>query len=116
LPNRLFTEIIPAKEEFQMSIVQFARFKSDNAELMIKNARIAKKIFEKHGAEFLRLSRFHTGVWAGEFLVTTRYANWEVYGKVQEAVAKDADFAKLWAQSMETAELTARNIAVGIDL
>ena len=99
-----------------MSIVQFTRFKSDDAEQMMKNARVGKKIFEKHGAEFLRLSRFHTGAWAGEWLVTTRYSSWEVYGKVQEAVAKDADFAKLWSQTMEIADLTARSIAVGIDL
>jgi len=99
-----------------MSIVQFARFKSDNAEQVIKNARIAKKIFEKHGAEFLRLSRFHTGGWAGEWLITTRYSNWEVYGKVQDAIAKDADFAKLLLQQMEIAEMVGRNIAVGIDL
>jgi len=74
-----------------MSIVQFARFKSNNAEQVIKNARVAKKIFEKHGAEFLRLSRFHTSAWAGEWLITTRYSDWETYGKVQDAVAKDAD-------------------------
>ena len=99
-----------------MSIVQFARFKSNNAEQVIKNARVAKKIFEKHGAEFLRLSRFHTGAFAGEWLITTRYSNWEVYGKVQEAVAKDADFTKLLSQQMEIAEMVGRNIAVGIDL
>ena len=99
-----------------MSIVQFARFKSNNAEQVIKNARVAKKIFEKHGAEFLRLSRFHTSAWAGEWLITTRYSDWETYGKVQDAVAKDADFAKLLAQQMEIAEMMGRNIAVGIDL
>ena len=99
-----------------MSIVQFARFKSNNAEQVIKNARVAKKIFEKHGAEFLRLSRFHTGAWAGEWLITTRYSDWETYGKVQDAVAKDADFAKLLSQQMEIAEMMGRNIAVGIDL
>jgi len=53
-----------------MSIVQFARFKGNNAEQVIKNARVAKKIFEKHGAEFLRFSRFHTSAWAGEWLIT----------------------------------------------
>lgn len=99
-----------------MSIVQFTRFKGGDSEQLIKNARVAKQIFEKHGAEFLRLSRFHTGAWAGEWLVTTRYPNWEVYGKVQEAVAKDPDFAKVWARTMELSELTGRNIAVGIDL
>jgi len=99
-----------------MSVVQFTRFKSDNSEEMVKTAKIAKKIFEKHGAEFLRLSRFHTSAWACEWLITTRYSNWETYGKVQDAVAKDADFAKLLSQQMEIAEMVGRNIAVDIDL
>jgi hypothetical protein len=99
-----------------MAIIQFTRFKSDNPEEMVKTAKQAKSIFEKHGAEFLRLSRFHTGMWAGEWLVSTRYSSWEVYGKVQEAVAKDAAFAKLLAHTATFAELTGRNIAVGVDL
>jgi hypothetical protein len=37
-----------------MAITQFTRFKSDKTEEMIKNAKNAKTIFEKHGAEFLR--------------------------------------------------------------
>ena len=82
----------------------------------IKTAKQAKAIFEKHGAEFLRLSRFHTGMWAGEYLVATRYSSWEAYGKVQEALAKDETFAKLFAHTTTFAELTGRNIAVGIDL
>ena len=40
-----------------MPIVQFTRFKTDKTEEMVKIVRQAKKIFEKHGAEFLRLSR-----------------------------------------------------------
>jgi hypothetical protein len=99
-----------------MSIVQFTRFKSDKAEDMVKTAKQAKTIFEKHGAEFLRLSRFHTGMWAGEWLVATRYSSWEVYGKVQEGLAKDPAFAKLMAHTSTIAELTGRNIAVGVDL
>ena len=99
-----------------MSVVQFTRFKAGDREQVIKNARAAKQIVEKHGAEFLRLSRFHSGSWAGEWLITIRFANWEVYGKVQDAIAKDADFAKLLLQQMEIAEMVGRNIAVGIDL
>src|SRR5258706_14929354 len=99
-----------------MAIVQFTRFKSDKSEEMVKTAKQAKAIFEKHGAEYLRLSRFHTGVWAGEWLGVTRYASWEVYGKVQEAVAKDEAFAKLYAHTLTFAELTARNVALRIDL
>ena len=99
-----------------MAIVQFARFKGGDAEQIIKISRVSKQIFEKHGAEYLRVSRFHTGQYAGEWLVTTRYANWEVYGKVQEAVAKDPEFAQVQANGMKIAELQGRNIAVGIDL
>jgi hypothetical protein len=99
-----------------MPIVQFTRFKTDKVEETVQIIRQAKKIFEKHGAEFLRLSRFHTGHWAGVLLVTTRYSNWEVYGKVQEAVAKDPEFAQLQADGMKIAELQGRNIAVSIDL
>jgi hypothetical protein len=99
-----------------MPIVQFTRFKTDKPDEMVKIVRQAKKIFERHGAEFLRLSRFHTGPWAGELLVSTRYASWEVYGKVQEAVANDPEFAQVQADGMKIAELQARNIAVSIDL
>ena len=99
-----------------MPIVQFTRFKTDKPDELVQIVRRAKKIFEKHGAEFLRLSRFHTGPWAGELLVTTRYSNWEVYGKVQEAVANDPEFAQVQADGMKIAQLEGRNIAVGIDL
>lgn len=99
-----------------MPIVQFTRFKTDKAEEFVQIVGRAKTIFEKHGAEFLRLSRFHTGAWAGQLLVTTRYSSWEVYGKVQEAVAKDLEFAQVQADGMKIAELQGRNIAVSIDL
>ena len=52
----------------------------------------------------------------GEWLVSTRYSSWEVYGKVQEGWQRTKHFAKLWAHATTFAELTGRNIAVGIDL
>ena len=42
------------------------------------------------------MSKFHTGMWAEEWLIVTRYASGEVYGKVQEKVANDPAFAKLY--------------------
>ena len=98
------------------AITQMTRFKSDKTEEMVKNARNAKIIFEKHGAEFLRVSRFHTGLWAGEWLVVTRYSSWETYGKAQQGLAKDPDFARLMENTAKIAELSGRNITVGIDL
>ena len=58
----------------------------------------------------------HTGMWAGEWLIVTRYASREVYGKAQEAVAKDEAFAKLMASTATIAQLMGRNISVGVDL
>jgi hypothetical protein len=55
-------------------------------------------------------------MWTGEWLVATRYASWEVFGKVQEGLAKDSAFAKLMASMKSFAELTSRNITVGVDL
>jgi hypothetical protein len=98
------------------AITQMTRFKSNKTEEMVKNARAAKIIFEKHGAEFLRVSRFHTGLWAGEWLVVTRYPSWAAYGKAQDGLAKDPDYAKLMSNTANIAELSGRNITVGIDL
>ena len=98
------------------TITQFTRFKSDKSEEMIRTAKQAKAIFEKHGAEFLRLSRFHTGAWAGEWLIVSRYPSWEAYGKAQEKVANDPEFAKLYANTSTFATLTGRNISVGVEL
>jgi hypothetical protein len=99
-----------------MSITQLTRFKSDNAEEMLKTAKQAKKLFEKHGAEWLRLSRFHSGEFAGQWLAASRYASWESFGKAQEGLAKDSDFAKLQAHMTTFAQLTGRNITVSFEL
>ena len=99
-----------------MSIIQFTRFKSDKSEEMVKAAKRAKALFEKHGAEYLRLSRFHTGIWAGEWLAVSRYPSWSAYGQAQERLAKDPEFQKLLAELPAFCELTARNISVGVDL
>ena len=50
-----------------MAIVQLTRFRSEKTEDMIEAAKMAKKIFEGHGAEYLRLSRFCGGAFAGEW-------------------------------------------------
>ena len=99
-----------------MAITSMTRFKSDKAEEMAKAAKQAKKIVEKHGAEFLRMSRFHTGPWIGEWLVVTRYPNWEAYGRAQEGMAKDPAWAKLLADTAKIAQMMGRNITVGVDL
>ncbi len=99
-----------------MSIIQLSRFKSNNAEEMKKIGKQAKALFEKHGAETLHGHIFHSGPFAGEWLITTRYASWEAYGKAQGALAKDPAWAKQLGHLSTVAELTARSLAVEVDL
>jgi len=98
------------------TVTSFTRIKSDNTEEVVKNAKEAKKIVEKHGAEFLRVSRFHTGPWIGDWLVVVRYPSWEAHGKAQEAMAKDPAWAKVIANTAKIAQVMGRNITVGTDL
>ncbi len=99
-----------------MSVAQLTRFKGGKPEEMIKAAKQAKTLMEKHGAEYFLLNRFHTGSWAGEWLVVSRFPSWAAYGKAQEGLAKDSDYQKLLAHVLGIAEMTGRNIVVGVDL
>src|SRR5271155_2626796 len=99
-----------------MSITQLTRFKSTNSEEMIKAAKQAKTLFEKHGAEWLRLSRFHAGEFTGQWLAASQHSSWEAYGKAQEGLAKDPEFIELLTHMTTFSELTGRNITVGVDL
>ena len=85
------------------TVTSFTRIKSDDSEGVVKNLKEAKKIIEKHGAEFLRVSRFHTGPWIGDWLVVVRFPNWEAHGKAQEAMAKDPAWAKMLAMQRKLA-------------
>jgi hypothetical protein len=41
-----------------------------------ENAKKAKALVEKHGAELFRVVRFHTGNFVGEWLVVAGYPSW----------------------------------------
>ena len=99
-----------------MAIVQFTRFKGGKPEEMIASAKKAKVFWEKNGAEWFRMSRFHTGAMAGEWLISVRFPDWLAYGKAHEALSKDHEYQQILAGVMGKAELTGRNVAVGIDL
>jgi len=88
----------------------------DNAEEMVKPPNSRRQSLKNMVPNFFGCPASTRACWAGEWLIVTRYANWEVYGKTQEAVARDEAFAKLYAHTTTFAELTGRNISVGVDL
>jgi 3-hydroxyisobutyrate dehydrogenase-like beta-hydroxyacid dehydrogenase len=99
-----------------MTITVMTRYKVSNAEIMTKTATEAKKLVEKHGAEFADMSHIHTGAFAGEWLFVARYADWVVFGKAQEGLANDPAWAKMLKLAATVSELTGRNITDSVDL
>ena len=99
-----------------MSVSQLTRFKGGKPADMAKAAKQAKAIWMKHGAEYVVFSRFHTGAWTGEWLFVVRCGDWATFGKAQDGVAKDPAFQKLLTHVLSMAEVTGRNITVGVDI
>lgn len=99
-----------------MTITVMTRYKVSDAKIMTKTATEAKKLVEKHGAEFADMSHIHTGAFAGEWLFVARYADWVVFGKAQEGLAKDPAWAKMLALAATVSELTGRDITDSIHL
>jgi 3-hydroxyisobutyrate dehydrogenase-like beta-hydroxyacid dehydrogenase len=99
-----------------MTITVMTRYKVKDAKIMTKTATEAKRLVEKHGAEFADMSHIHTGAFAGEWLFVARYADWVVFGKAQEGLEKDPDWAKMLALAATASELTGRNITDSIHL
>jgi 3-hydroxyisobutyrate dehydrogenase-like beta-hydroxyacid dehydrogenase len=99
-----------------MTITVMTRYKVSDAKTMTKTATEAKKLVEKHGAEFADMSHIHTGAFAGEWVFLARYADWVVFGKAQEGLAKDPAWAKMLALAATVSELTDRNITNSVEL
>ena len=98
------------------AITVMTRYKGGTIDQARENAKKAKVIHEKHGAELWRAGRFHTGAFVGEWLVVVRYASWSAYAKAQESLANDPEYQQLSAHVAAQTEVTGRNIVVGLDL
>ena len=99
-----------------MSVTTLVRYKGGKPEEMVSIGKTAKPILEKHGAEYVRLGRFHTGNYAGEWLAVIRYPNWAAYGKAQEGMATDQEYQKVLAHLLSLVEMTGREVIVGYDI
>lgn len=95
-----------------MPVMGFTRWKGGDAASMRKDATVAKAHMTKAGALSVELHRFHSGAFIGDWLIVARYANWEAYGKAQDALAADAKYQALVARVMEKAEVVGRSMLV----
>lgn len=99
-----------------MTVTQFTRFSGGKPDAMVAVARKAKAMQEKAGAEMFRVSRFHTGPWAGQWLVVGRYPDWATYGRAMQALTADPAWHAIMTEVTTIAKLEGRTLLTGVDL
>jgi len=99
-----------------MSVTQLTRYNGGTRDAIVAAAKKSKTIHEKAGAEAFRLGQIHTGPHAGQWVVSTRYPDWETYGKARQALASNTAFQKLMAEVEAMSQTVDRTIIVGVDL
>ena len=98
-----------------MAVAVLSRWSGGDREKFIANAKKAKPMFEKLGAE-IRVGQIFTGPHAGQWVATARYADWETFGKSAQVLTSDPTYHKMVAEMMATFKLESRTIIAGIDL
>lgn len=99
-----------------MTISTLTRWKGGTADDMVSVTASAREVMMLHGAEAVSLSRFHTGPYIGEWLITARYPDWTTYGRAQDSLALDPSYQDLFGRVMGFSELTGRNLIVGYEI
>jgi hypothetical protein len=103
-------------KEIRMPVGHVVRFSGGEPEQMVALAKRAKAVWIKNGAETARLMRVHTGPWMGQWLFFVRCSDWASYGKAQESIQNDAEFKKVFSETLAIAKLEARNITMAYDI
>jgi len=83
---------------------------------MVKAAKQAKKIVEKHGAERLLLNAVTAGPDAGQWALVLTFADWGAFGKSMQSASGDPAFAQVLSEMDAAAEMVSRRILVSVDL
>jgi hypothetical protein len=98
-----------------MAVTVVNRFSGGDREKFLANAKKAKPMFEKLGAD-VRVGHIFTGPHAGQWVATARYADWESFGKAAQVLTSDSTYQKMVAEMMASFKLEDRTIIASIDL
>lgn len=100
-----------------MAFVVVSRWKSGrDLKEIVRVCKQAKAHWQRHGAKDFQLTRFHTGAWAGEYLVSITFPDAATYGKALDDMPKDAEFMAVMAEAQSVAQLMGRNTLLSIDV
>jgi hypothetical protein len=102
-----------------MSVVVTNRYNGGTSNEVVPLVKEWKEILEKNGAESVRLSRFFTGPFVGQWLFVVRYSDWAAYARYQDALsalAGDTKFKELQERGQNMQQVMERIITVEIDI
>jgi hypothetical protein len=102
-----------------MSVVMMNRYIGGTPNDVVPLVKEWKEILEKNGAESVRLSRFFTGPFAGQWLFVVRYSDWAAYARYQDALsalAGDTKFKELQQRGQNMQQMVERIITVDLDI
>ena len=102
-----------------MSVVVMNRYIGGTPNEVMPIVREWKEIMERNGAESVRLSRFHTGPFVGQWLFVVRDCDWGAYARwqdAQSALAEDTKFKELLERTLKIHQVTERIITVEVDV
>jgi hypothetical protein len=111
---------LEAKEN-RMPVTYMSRYKGGGFAEVVALVKEWKAILlEKCGAQTVKLNRFHTGPFIGEWLFVVSFPDWTAYAKCQDALGAlgrdDAEFQKLAERSSKMQQIEDKTLFVEIDI
>ena len=98
-----------------MAVAVLSQWSGGDREKFVASAKRFKPILEQLGAE-VRVGQISSGLHAGQWVSTARFADWESFGKGVQGLLSDAAYLKLMGEMAQAFKLENRTIITGIDL
>ena len=98
-----------------MTVSAVSRYRGGTIDVVTPLARRMQAADARHGVLY-RLSRFHAGANAGDWLTIVQYADWTAYEAAQQAFAGDAEYQQTSTEIAGIARRISRELVDDIDL
>jgi len=98
-----------------MTVSAISHYRGGSIDAVAPVAKKLKAAYLRHGITY-RLSRFQTGPNAGDWLVVVQYADENAYAQGQEAIARDPECQRAFAEIAKLATRVSRELVIDLDL
>lgn len=104
-----------------MTVTVISRWKVTDAVEATKDAKMAKALWLKHGAQDCRLNVVFTGLYTGQMIFASVFSDMDAYAKASVSIQADAEWKRLQDHIRKFNEehggsLEEREIFMGVDI